>query len=204
MEVACLDLEGVLVPEIWINVAQKTKIDDLKLTTRDISDYDILMKKRIQILKEHKLKIQDIQNVISKMTPFEGAREFLLWLKECFQVIILSDTFYEFASTLMRQLDYPTLFCNRLVINGDGYITNYRLRQPEQKRESVKALHALNFRVIAAGDSYNDTKMLKEADVGVLFRPPENIIKEFSEFPVAFTFEELKNAFITNSIYSKS
>ena len=159
MEIACLDLEGVLVPEIWINVAQKTGIDALLATTRDIPDYDVLMTQRLRILEEHGLKIQDVQAVIDSLGPLEGALEFLEWLKSEFQVVILSDTFYEFARPLMRQLGYPTLFCHRLGISSDGRIEAYHLRMPDQKREAVIRFHELKFKVIAAGDSYNDTSM---------------------------------------------
>lgn len=192
---ACLDLEGVLVPEIWINVAEKTGIKELRLTTRDISDYDLLMKRRLGILDQHKLTLQDIQSVIGTMAPLEGAGEFLGWLRERCQVIILSDTFYEFALPLMRQLAYPTLFCNRLEVDESGRIVNYHLRQPGQKRQSVIALKQLRFRIVAAGDSYNDTAMLGEADAGIFFRPPATIVKEFPQFPVTQTYSELKQQF---------
>mgnify|MGYP001619445227 CR=1 FL=1 len=187
----CLDLEGVLVPEIWINVAQKTGIGELSLTTRDIPDYDVLMKRRLGILDRHKLTLQDIQDVIATMAPLEGAGEFLGWLRERCQVIILSDTFYEFALPLMKQLAYPTLFCNRLEVDDRGRIVDYHLRQPDQKRQSVIALKSLRFRIIAAGDSYNDTGMLAEAEAGIFFRPPAAIAKEFPQFPVTQTYEEL-------------
>ncbi len=192
---ACLDLEGVLVPEIWINVAEKTGIKELRLTTRDISDYDKLMTRRLHILDEHKLRLQDIQAVIATMAPLEGAAEFLTWLRERCQVIILSDTFYEFALPLMRQLAYPTLFCNKLEVDQQGRIIHYHLRQPDQKRQSVIALKQLRFRIVAAGDSYNDTAMLAEADAGIFFRPPETIAKEFPQFPVTKTYPELKRQF---------
>lgn len=192
---ACLDLEGVLVPEIWINVAERTGLPELRRTTRDEPDYDKLMKWRLGILDEHKLKLADIQAVIGTMQPLEGAAEFLGWLRERCQVIILSDTFYQFALPLMRQLGYPTLFCNTLETDGSGRIIAYHMRLPDQKRQSVKALKALNFMTIAAGDSYNDTPMLAEADAGILFRPPDNIVKEFPQFPVARTYEELKARF---------
>ena len=195
MEIACLDLEGVLVPEIWINVAERTGIEELRLTTRDMPDYDELMKRRLGVLERHGLGLADIQKVIASMAPLEGARDFIAWLREHFQVIILSDTFYDFAEPLMRQLDWPTLFCHALEIEADGRIANYRLRQPDQKREAVRALHGLRFRVIAAGDSYNDTTMLAEADAGILFRPPDNVIREFPEFPVTTTYDELRAAF---------
>jgi len=194
---ACLDLEGVLVPEIWINVAKKTGISELSLTTRDVPDYDLLMKRRLEILEQRQLRLPDIQAVIATMAPLEGAGGFLNWLRERCQVIILSDTFYEFALPLMQQLDYPTLFCNRLEVDEGGRITNYHLRLPDQKRQSVAALKQLRFRVVAAGDSYNDSTMLAEADVGILFRPPDTIVKEFPQFPVAETYAELKEAFCT-------
>lgn len=193
--IACLDLEGVLVPEIWINVAKKTGISELRLTTRDIADYDLLMKRRLGILDQHRLTLPDIQAVIATMEPLEGATEFLAWLRERCQVIILSDTFYEFAHPLMQRLAYPTLFCNRLEVDRNGRIVNYHLRQPDQKRQSVTALKSLRFLVIAAGDSYNDTSMLAEADAGIFFRPPDTISKEFPQFPVTQTYAELKEAF---------
>lgn len=199
MEIAALDLEGVLVPEVWINVAKGTGIEELKLTTRDVPDYDKLMKRRLRILEEHKLGLPDIQAVIAKMAPLEGANEFLGWLKERYQVVILSDTFYEFAAPLMRQLDWPALFCHRLLTDGNGRITNYKLRMPNQKMECVKAFHQIKFKVIAAGDSYNDTAMLSEADGGILFRSPDNVIAEFPQFPVTRTYAELKEAFLTYS-----
>ena len=196
MQIACLDLEGVLVPEIWINVADRTGIDALRATTRDIPDYDELMQQRLRILDEHGIGIDLIQEVIGEMGPLDGASEFLLWLKERFQVVILSDTFYDFAAPLMRQLDYPTLFCHRLSIDDSGKIADYHLRQPDQKRQSVKAFHGLNFQVIAAGDSYNDTTMLSEADAGILFRPPDNVIAEFPQFPVTRNYDEMCAAFL--------
>lgn len=192
---ACLDLEGVLIPEIWIAFAEKTGIEQLRLTTRDIPDYDELMRGRLKILDDHKLKLDDIQKVIGTLEPLDGAKPFLDWLKSEFQVIILSDTFYQFAGPLMAQLDYPTLFCNELVLEDSGRIADYRLRQPDGKTKAVAALKSLNFRVIASGDSYNDTGMLKEADAGIFFKPPESITKEFPQFPVTHTFDELKRAF---------
>jgi len=193
--IACLDMEGVLVPEIWVNVAQKTGIRELSLTTRDVPDYDLLMKRRLAILDRHRLRLPDLQAVIATMEPLEGAGEFLEWLRERCQVVILSDTYYEFAMPLMKQLAYPTLFCNRLEVDADGRIINYHLRLPDQKRQSVAALKRLRFMVVAAGDSYNDTSMLAEADAGILFRPPDTIIKEFPQFPVTRTFAELKEQF---------
>jgi len=200
LELACLDLEGVIIPEIWINFAERTGIDELRLTTRDISDYDELMQKRLAILREHDLGLPDIQEVIGGMKPLDGAAEFLDWVKAHFQLIILSDTFYEFAEPFMRQLGWPTIFCHRLETDSAGKVVNYHLRQPDQKRQAVKALHALNFRVIAAGDSYNDTTMLGEADAGILFCPPDNVIAEFPQFPVTRTYAEMKAAFIEASI----
>ena len=196
VEIACLDLEGVLVPEIWINVAHKTGIDALLATTRDIPDYDVLMTQRLRILDEHGLKIGDLQEVIEGLGPLEGAIDFLDWLKSEFQVVILSDTFYEFAKPLMRQLGWPTLFCHKLGITPDGRVEAYHLRMPDQKREAVKRFHELKFRVIAAGDSYNDTNMLGEADRGILFCPPQNVIDEFPQFPVATDYEQLRDAFL--------
>lgn len=199
MELACLDLEGVLIPEIWIGFAEKTGIDELRATTRDIPDYDVLMKQRLRILSEHKLGLPDIQEVIASMSPLEGAYDFVCWLKERFQLIILSDTFYEFSQPLMRQLDFPTLFCHRLIADDNGAIVDYKLRQKDPKRQCVIAFHGLNYRVIAAGDSYNDTTMLGEADAGILFKAPANVIEEFPQFPAVHSYEELKQEFIKAS-----
>jgi phosphoserine/homoserine phosphotransferase len=196
MRVACLDLEGVLVPEIWIAFAERTGIPELRVTTRDEPDYDLLMRRRLRILAEHGLGLPAIQEVIAAMGPLPGAREFLERLRERFQVLILSDTFYEFALPLMRQLGWPTLFCHRLEADATGRIVDYHLRLADQKRRSVQALHDLAFRVIAAGDSYNDTAMLAEADAGILFRPPENVTREFPQFPVTQTYEELFQEFL--------
>ena len=193
---ACLDLEGVLLPEIWIAFAEKTGIEELRLTTRDVPDYDQLMEGRLKILKENKLKLIDIENVIKTLIPLEGAKSFLDWLKSEFQVIILSDTFYQFARPLMGTLDYPTLFCHELIIDNKGEIKGYRLRQPDGKTKAVSALKGLNFQVIAAGDSYNDIGMLKEADAGLLFCPPENVIEEFPQFPVSRDYTEFKKIFL--------
>ena len=194
MELVCLDLEGVLVPEIWINFAKKTGIKALEATTRDIPDYDVLMTQRLNILREHGLGMADIQAVIAEMGPLEGAKEFVEWVRTHFQLIILSDTFYEFAHPLMQQLGWPTIFCHKLEVGADGMITDYKLRQPDQKREAVKALHGLNFRVIAAGDSYNDTSMLGEADNGFLFDAPDNVIAEFPQFESIRGYDNLKAA----------
>jgi len=192
MDLICLDLEGVLIPEVWIAFAEKTGIESLMATTRDIPDYDVLMKQRLDILTEHKLKLADIQSVISTLQPMEGALEFLDSLRESYQLIILSDTFYEFGKPFMAQLNWPTLFCHKLVINQDGAVKDYQLRQSDPKRKSVQAFHNLNFNVIAAGDSYNDTSMLEEADAGFLFRAPDNVIKEFPQYPTARTYLELR------------
>ena len=192
---ACLDLEGVLVPEIWINVAERTGIEALRVTTRDEPDYDVLMRRRLAILAEHGLVLADIQAVIGSLRPLEGAAEFLHDLRERFQVLILSDTFYEFADPLMRQLGRPTLLCHRLEVDAAGRVVDYHLRMADQKREAVKALHRLHFKVIAAGDSYNDTAMLGEADAGILFRPPDNVVREFPHFPVTHSYAELRKAF---------
>lgn len=196
MQIACLDLEGVLVPEIWINVAERTGVKELRATTRDIPDYDVLMKQRLKILDQHGLKLADIQQVIAGMGPLPGAHEFLNRLRERFQVIILSDTFYDFAAPLMKQLGHPTLLCHRLKIDGEGRVADYHLRMPDQKREAVKALHHLKFKVIAAGDSYNDTSMLAEADAGILFCPPKNVIEQFPQFPVTTSYNDLYDAFL--------
>jgi len=199
LEIACLDLEGVLVPEIWIGFAEKTGIDALRATTRDIPDYDVLMKQRLQILDQHKLGLGDIREVIASMSPLPGASEFLDWLRERFQVVILSDTFYEFSLPLMAQLGYPTLFCHRLEADESGRIVDYRIRLKDHKRQSVIAFHQLNYRVIAAGDSYNDTSMLGEADVGILFKAPANVIEEFPQFPSVSEYEQLKAEFLKAS-----
>ncbi|MCI8211088.1 phosphoserine phosphatase/homoserine phosphotransferase bifunctional protein [Pseudomonas sp. S25] len=199
MEIACLDLEGVLVPEIWIEFAEKTGIESLRATTRDVSDYDVLMQQRLRILDEHGFKLSDIQEVISTLQPLEGAIEFVDWLRERFQVVILSDTFYEFSQPLMRQLGFPTLLCHRLVTDETGRVVSYQLRQKDPKRQSVLALKSLYYRVIAAGDSYNDVTMLAEADVGILFHAPDNVIREFPQFPAVQSFDALKAEFIKAS-----
>jgi phosphoserine/homoserine phosphotransferase len=192
VQIVCLDLEGVLVPEIWIEFAARTGIPELRRTTRDEPDYDKLMSYRLSILAENKLGLPDIQKVIAEMGPVEGARAFVDGLRETYQLIILSDTFYEFAHPLMRQLGWPTLFCHSLEANADGKVVNYRLRMPDQKREAVQRLKELRFSVVAAGDSYNDTAMLGEAHAGILFRPPEKVIKEFPQYPVTQTFADLR------------
>jgi phosphoserine / homoserine phosphotransferase len=197
--VACLDLEGVLVPEIWINVAERTGIAALRRTTRDEPDYDALMRGRLAILDEHRLGLPDIQAVIAGMAPLDGATEFLEWLRSRTQVIILSDTFAQFAQPLMRKLGWPTLFCNALDVEPSGRIAGYRLRIADGKRRAVEALRAIAFRTIAAGDSYNDTTMLAAADAGILFRPPANVVADFPQFPVTTTYDELRAAFVAAS-----
>ena len=199
MELACLDLEGVLVPEIWIAFAERTGIDELRATTRDIPDYDVLMKQRLGLLQQHNLKMDDIQAVIAELEPLPGAIDFVDWLRERFQVIILSDTFYEFSQPLMRQLKWPTLLCHRLITDESGRVVDYKLRQKDPKRASVQAFHSLNYRVLAAGDSYNDTTMLGEADVGFLIHAPQNVIAEFPQFQALNTLQELKEAFVEAS-----
>lgn len=200
MEIACLDLEGVLVPEIWIDFAERTGIDGLKATTRDIADYDVLMQQRLRLLEEHQLGLPDIQEVIADMKPLPGAAEFLDWLRARFQVVILSDTFYEFAAPLMKQLGYPTLLCHKLDIDKQGKVVDYKLRQANPKRQAVLSFKSLYYRIIAAGDSYNDTTMLSEADAGILFHAPDNVIAEFPQFPAVQTFDDLKKEFIKASV----
>jgi phosphoserine/homoserine phosphotransferase len=194
--VACLDLEGVLVPEIWINVAERTGIAALRRTTRDEPDYDKLMRGRLAILDEHRLGLPDIQAVIDGMAPLDGALGFLDWLRSRTQVIILSDTFAQFAQPLMRKLGWPTLFCNSLDVEPSGRIAGYTLRIADGKRRAVEAFRAIAFRTVAAGDSYNDTTMLATADAGILFRPPANVIADFPQFPVTTTYDELRAAFV--------
>ncbi len=197
MDIVCLDLEGVLVPEIWIRVAECTGIEALQLTTRDIADYDRLMQHRLQLLHQHDLKLADIQQVIADIRPFDGATSFVKQLRSHYQLIILSDTFYQFASPLIEQLGMPTLFCHNLTINQEGSITGYRLRQRDQKTASVRALQNLNFKVIAAGDSYNDGGMLQQADAGILFRPTDALCQEFPQFPVCHDHDTLRQVIDT-------
>lgn len=193
MRLVCLDLEGVLLPEIWINIAKNFKIKELELTTRDISDYNLLMKGRLKILKENKIKLKALQKIIKNLKPLKGAINFLNWLKERFPVIILSDTFYEFINPLVNKFSLPTIFCNKLEVDKEGFIKNYRLRQEDGKRKSVEILKKLGFEVIAIGDSYNDLEMLKEADFGILFKPPKKLIEELPKFPTAKNYSELKS-----------
>jgi phosphoserine / homoserine phosphotransferase len=188
--IVTLDLEGVLTPEIWIAVAEKTGIKELRLTTRDISDYDVLMKGRLKLLDQHGLKLSDIQEVIGSLCLLKGAREFLDELRASTQVIILSDTFEQFAQPLMRQLGWPTLLCHRLVVKNDR-VVDYQIRIPEQKQKAVAALKLLNYFVISAGDSFNDTAMLAEANVGFLFHAPDNIKHQFPQFRAVETYPDL-------------
>jgi len=193
VKIVCLDLEGVLVPEIWINFAERTGIPEFRRTTRDEPNYDTLMKYRLGLLAEHGLGLPDIQKVINAMGPMPGARAFLDKLREDYEVIILSDTFYEFAHPLMRQLAWPTLFCHSLETDANGLVVDYHLRMPEQKREAVKRFKEMNFTVVAAGDSYNDTAMLGEANAGILYHPPENVIREFPQYPVTLNYDQLRS-----------
>jgi phosphoserine/homoserine phosphotransferase len=192
MKILVADLEGVFLPEIWINVAIKTGIEELKLTTRDISDYDVLMTKRLSILKENNLKIQDIKNVIATLDPLEGALDILNWIRQESQIIILSDTFEEFAKPLMAKLNFPTLLCHNLNIDKAGNITDYNIRIDNQKKQAVKALKGVNYHVIAFGDSYNDIGMIQEADQGLFFSPPDSVITDFPDIPVTRNYAELK------------
>ncbi|MBF0258017.1 MAG: bifunctional phosphoserine phosphatase/homoserine phosphotransferase ThrH [Desulfamplus sp.] len=192
MKLICSDLEGVFVPEIWVNVAEKTGIEELKLTTREISDYDVLMTKRLSVLDKHGLKLKDITDIISTIELLEGALEALNWIRERAQIIILSDTFEEFARPLMKKLNYPALLCHSLLIDSEGRIADYKLRQANQKKHAIKAFKSLNYTTIAFGDSYNDTAMIKEADYGFFFRPPDNVIREFPEVEVTHTYDELR------------
>jgi len=192
MYIICSDLEGIFVPEVWINVAEKTGIEELRLTTRDISDYDVLMKKRLSILDKNGLRLKDITDAIATMEPLDGALEFLEWLRSQIELIIVSDTYVEFAKPLMEKLKWPTLFCHSLSVDKKGKITGYNLRQKASKKKTVLSLQSLNYKVIAIGDSYNDITMLKEADKKILFRPPDNVKDEFPQFSVSYGYEELK------------
>lgn len=192
MHIICSDLEGIFTPEMWIEVAKKTGIEKLRLTTRDIADYDVLMKGRLALLREHGLTLADIQAVIATMEPLPGAKNFLDWLRATLQVVIVSDTFTEFAAPLMKKLDWPTLFCHDLTVDAKGHIIDYNLRQAQAKKKAVMALKSLDFKTISIGDSYNDIEMLKAADWGILFRPPKNVVEEFPELRVTTTYEEMK------------
>lgn len=199
MELACLDLEGVLIPEIWIEFAEKVGVPELKATTRDIPDYDVLMKQRLALLDQHDLGVNEIQEVITTLSPLDGAADFLNWLRARFQVVILSDTFYQFAGPLMAQLGNPTLLCHNLVIDESGKVTDYQLRQKDPKRQAIIAMKSLYYRTIAAGDSYNDTAMLEEAHAGILFRAPDNVIAEFPQYPVARDYDQFRQEFLKAS-----
>ena len=196
MYVVCSDLEGVFDPEVWINVAEKTGIPELRLTTRDVPDYNVLMRSRIKILEEKGLKLKDIQEVIAQIRPLEGALEFIGWLKERTQFIVVSDTFIQFAEPLMKQLGRPTLFCHSLVIDDENRIVDYTLRQKDPKKKTVEALQGLQYQVIGMGDSYNDISMLKQSEIGILFRPPDNVIRDYPELPVVQDYEELKKILV--------
>lgn len=197
MYLICSDLEGVFVPEVWINVAAKTGITELQRTTRDEPDYDKLMRERMKILDQHGLKLHDIQEVIAQIRPLPGALDFIEWVREQMQLIVVSDTFIQFADPLMKQLGRPTLFCHSLVMDDTNRIIDYQLRQPDPKRKTVEALQGLKYKVIAMGDSYNDISMLKQADQGILFRPPQNVISDYPQFPVTTEYEELKEFIIS-------
>lgn len=199
MDMVCLDLEGVLIPEIWIKFAEKTGIEELRLTTRDVPDYDLLMQRRLRILADNKLGLKEIQDVVATVEPLPGAVEFMRWLRQRFQVTILSDTYYEFVMPMMAHFNYPLLLCHKLDVDAQGRVANYVLRQKDPKREAVKAFHALKYRVLAAGDSYNDTNMLSEADAGFLFHAPANVIADFPQFPAVDTYEDLQQQFLQNS-----
>jgi phosphoserine/homoserine phosphotransferase len=190
--ITCLDMEGVLFPEIWLALAEKVGIQELRVTTREIADYDVLMKKRLEVLKAHRITLHDIQDVIRTIAPLPGVPDFMAWLRERCQVVILSDTYYEFVSSLMKQLQFPTIFCHTLGIDSQGFITEYFLRQKDQKRQAVSALKNMGFRVLAGGDSYNDVSMLKESDAGFFFCPPDSIVQEFPQFPVARNYAEFR------------
>ena len=199
MEIVCLDLEGVLIPEIWVKFAESTGIEELKLTTRDEPDYDVLMKHRLGILNQHKLGLREIQEVIATLDPLPGAADFMVWVRRHFQVVVLSDTYYEFALPLMAKLSNPALFCHRLTVDDQGRVVDYVLRQDDPKRQAVKAFKGLNFRVIAAGDSYNDINMLTEADIGILFHAPAKIIAEFPQFTAVQSYDDLQQLIAQSS-----
>lgn len=192
MHLVCLDLEGVLIPEIWVNVAERVGVKDLLLTTRDIADYDELMQHRLNVMNREGLGMKEVSEVIATLEPLEGAKAFMDDLRANHQVIILSDTFSQFAKPMMAQLDWPTVFCHELEIDAEDRIANYCLRQQDQKRKAVQAFHGLNYKVVAAGDSYNDTTMLSEADAGILFCPPDNVVAEFPQFPVTRDYAALR------------
>lgn len=192
MYIVCSDLEGVFVPEIWVNVSRHTGIDELKLTTREISDYNVLMNRRLELLQKYGLTLRDVQNVISLLKPLPGAVEFVDWLRTRTQLIVVSDTFTEFAEPLIRQLGRPTLLCHHLSTDSEGIIRNYNLRQKDGKRNVVEAFKNLNYKVIAIGDSYNDISMLRIADHGILYNPPQNVAEEHADLKIAKTYASLK------------
>jgi phosphoserine/homoserine phosphotransferase len=193
MYIVCFDLEGVFTPEVWIAVSKATGIDELKLTTRDISDYDVLMKNRIAILKKNNITLKDIQKIISKMDLLPGAKEFLDYIRSVAQIVIVTDSFIDFVMPFMKKLGFPMCFCHNLEVNEEGIITDYKIRISEMKKKTVLAFKKLNFEVIAAGDSYNDVSMLLEAKHGILFRPPKNVVEQFPELPVVNEYDELKD-----------
>jgi phosphoserine/homoserine phosphotransferase len=193
MYIVCSDLEGVLVPEVWINVARWTGIDELKLTTRDISDYNALMKRRLEILKQHGITINDIQKVISLLELMPGALDFISWLHGRVQMVVVSDTFREFADPLLEKMGWPVLFCHHLTIDKDGNITDFNLRQTDAKKKVVEALQNLNFKVIAIGDSYNDVSMLRKAEYGILYKPPQNVLDDNQDIKAVNSYSQLKN-----------
>ena len=192
MKIACLDFEGVLVPEIWVKLAEQTNIEELRVTTRDIADYDELMRFRLDLMARHGLSYDDLNKAAEKLEPLPGALEFLVWLRSRYQVAIISDTFYELAGPLLSKLDNPMTLCHRLTVGSDGNIIDYRLRQVDPKRHCVKAFQSLGYQIVAAGDSYNDISMLEQAENGILFQPSEKVINDFPDFPVALNYEELK------------
>ena len=192
MYIICSDLEGVFVPEIWVNVSKQTGIEELKLTTRDISDYNVLMKRRLEILQQNGLTLHDVQKVISQLKPLPGALEFINWVRTVTQLIIVSDTFIEFADPLLKQLGRPTLMCHHLSTDSAGNITNYNLRQKDAKRKVAEALQSLNYKVIGIGDSYNDISMLRKAEVGILYNPPQNVIDEHGDLTVVRSYKDMK------------
>ncbi len=194
----CLDMEGVLTPEIWLELSAKTGIDALRVTTRDIPDYDELMRLRLDILSKHHIGLSDVADVVATMKPLDGAVDFLAWLRERCQVIVLSDTYYELVGPLMKQLHYPSIFCHTLEIDGAGSIRNYFLRQKDQKRHAVAAFKNLNFHVLAAGDSYNDVSMLTEADAGFFFCPPDTLCSEYPQFPVTRSYPDLMEKLVVS------
>ena len=195
MNVACLDFEGVLVPEIWVCLAEQTNIEEFKLTTRDITDYDELMRFRLEAMQKKGIKFHQLAAAASSLAPLPGAFDFLKWLSARFQVAIISDTFHELAAPLLAHLNYPMILCHRLQVNDKGEVTGYKLRQTDPKRQSVRAFQSLNYKVVATGDSYNDISMLDQADHGMLFCPSDNVKKDHPEYAVAENYQDLKTMF---------